>query len=92
MKPSFEFFNMLILFLAFVLKLVLKINIHVACFDPLPTLPLNWCNWDRPNLLAFSIMIKFAFGKSIPTSIIVVDTNILYSLFRNLFNIISLFV
>ena len=41
---------------------------------PLPTLPLNWCNWDNPSLSAFSIIIKLAFGTSIPTSITVVQT------------------
>jgi ATP-dependent DNA helicase RecG len=40
-KPSFEFFNILILFLAFSLRFFLNINIHEACFGPLPTLPLN---------------------------------------------------
>ena len=39
---------------------------------------------DKPNLLAFSIIITLAFGKSIPTSIIVVETNIEYFLLRNL--------
>ena len=39
--------------------------------------------------MAFSIIITFAFGKSIPTSIIVVETSILNSLFKNLFNIFS---
>ena len=62
---------------------------QLACFTPRPTLPLNWCNCDNPNLLAFSIMITLALGKSIPTSIIVVETKIEYSFFKNLFNISS---
>ena len=55
---------------------------------PRPTLPLNWWSWDSPNLFAFSIIIKFAFGKSIPTSITVVETNIEISFFKNLFKIL----
>ena len=62
-------------------------KIHTPCFLPLPTLPRNWCNCARPNLLAFSIIIKLALGKSIPTSITVVETKIKISLFRNLFRI-----
>ena len=42
-------------------------------------------------MLAFSIIITFAFGKSIPTSIIVVDTKIWNFFFKKLSKIISLF-
>ena len=75
-NPSFEFFKILILFIAFLLRPSLNNSMQVPCSTPLPTLPLNWCNWANPNLLAFSIIIKLAFGKSIPTSITVVETRI----------------
>ena len=51
-------------------------------FSPRPTLPLNWWSWESPNLFAFSITITLALGKSIPTSIIVVETKILNLLFK----------
>ena len=46
-------------------------------------------DWDKPNLLAFSITMTFAFGKSIPTSITVVETIISIFLFKNSFSIFS---
>ena len=46
-----------------------------ACLLLLPTLPLIWYNWARPNLSAFSTIIVLAFGISIPDSKIVVHTN-----------------
>ena len=55
------------------------------CSLPLPTLPLNWCNWDKPNLFEFSIIMRLAFGKSIPTSITVVETKISIFLLRKSF-------
>jgi hypothetical protein len=39
--------------------------------------------------LAFSIIIKFALGKSMPTSITVVETSIDISLLRNFFKTFS---
>ena len=44
------------------------------CSAPLPTRPLSWCNWLRPNRSAFSIIITEAFGTFTPTSITVVET------------------
>ena len=82
-------FKILILFFALSLKLDLNIKIQVESLSPLPTLPRNWWSWESPNLLAFSIIITFAFGKSIPTSIMVVETSIWNFLFKNLFRIFS---
>ena len=86
-KPSSDSFKIFILLIAFLLKPSLKSNIQVPCLFPRPTLPLNWCNWARPNLFAFSIIIRFALGKSIPTSITVVDTNIDIFFSKNFFKI-----
>ena len=46
-----------------------------ACLLLLPTLPLIWYSCDNPSLSAFSTIIVFAFGISIPDSKIVVQTN-----------------
>ena len=43
---------------------------------PLPTLPLNWCSWDRPNLSELSIIITEALGMLTPTSMTVVAISI----------------
>ena len=67
----------------------LHFNIQYDSYSPLPTLPLNWCNWANPNLSAFSITIKLALGTSTPTSITVVDTNISISPSLNLIIISS---
>ena len=88
-KPSSDSFKILILLIAFLLKPSLNNKMHLPCFSPLPTLPLNWWSWASPNLFAFSTIIKFAFGKSIPTSITVVDTSIDKSLFKNFFKTFS---
>ena len=45
------------------------------CLSERPTLPLIWYSWAKPNLSAFSTIIVFAFGISIPDSNIVVQTN-----------------
>ena len=73
---------MFILFFAFSLKFDLKIKIQLLSTAPLPTLPLNWWSWDKPYLFAFSITITLALGKSIPTSITVVDTRTSIFLFK----------
>ena len=46
-----------------------------ACLSDLPTLPLIWYSAANPILSAFSTIIVFAFGMSIPDSNIVVQTN-----------------
>ena len=89
-KPSSDSLRTLIRLIAFLLSPSLNNKIQVPCLPPLPTLPLNWCNCAKPNLLAFSIIIKFALGKSIPTSITVVETSIERSLFKNFFNTVCL--
>ena len=75
--------------IAFLLNPSLNSKIHVPWASPLPTLPLNWCNCESPNLFAFSMIIKFALGKSIPTSITVVETSIKIFFFKNLSKTIS---
>ena len=41
-----------------------------------PTRPLNWCKSESPNRSASAMNIVFAFGISMPDSIIVVETKI----------------
>ena len=56
----------------------------------LPTLPLNWCNCDKPNFSALSITITVALGTFTPTSITVVDTIICVSFFAKRCMFVSL--
>ena len=88
-KPSFEFLRIFILLMAFLDNPSLYNKIQLPCLSPLPTRPLNWCSWASPNLFAFSIIIKFALGKSIPTSMTVVDTSIDIFLSKKFFKISS---
>ena len=56
----------------------------------LPTLPLIWYNWLSPNLSESNIISVFAFGISIPVSIIVVQSKISNSPLINLYIISSI--
>ena len=57
----------------------LKVKYACASLVPRPTRPFNWYSCDMPSLSLSTTIIVFAFGKSIPFSIIVVVIKILLS-------------
>ena len=54
---------------------LLYVTYAYPCLSERPTLPRIWYNWASPSLSAFSTIIVFAFGISIPDSKIVVQTS-----------------
>ena len=71
---SFIAFNLLSATSASILSF-LYVMYAYPCLLLLPTLPLIWYSCANPILSAFSTIIVFAFGMSIPDSSIVVHTN-----------------
>ena len=67
---------MLVVFFASTFRLVSfgTSSLQKAFLFDRPTRPLIWCRSDNPNICAWFIIIVFAFGMSMPDSIIFVET------------------